>query len=95
MPQQEHLLQSVKTICLPLAKQNGSCLLQEGQSSLVSGTENLQNGQGVRGSGSSSCFTGRLAIDSILALNLGGILSWLSGRIKTQAHWYAYCLRPP
>jgi|LauGreDrversion4_2_1035121.scaffolds.fasta_scaffold32940_1 hypothetical protein len=47
---------------------------------------NLQYGQGDKGSGSSSYFTGLRAIDSIFVLNLDAILSRYSGLIKTQAH---------
>jgi hypothetical protein len=59
---QEH--HSLITICLPEAIQNGMLFLQFGHSSLVSGMSNLQYGQGLTPSGSSSCFTGFLAIDS-------------------------------
>ena len=80
-------------MCLPLAEQKGMLRLQLGQSSRVSGIWNLQNGHGLRGSGSSSCFTGLLAICSIFVLNLGGILSMFSGLISTQDQLYACCLR--
>jgi hypothetical protein len=73
-------------MCLPLAAQKGIFLLQLGQSKRVSGSMNLQYGQGDKGSGSSSYFTGLRAIDSIFVLNLDAILSRYSGLIKTQAH---------
>jgi len=71
-------------MCLPEAAQNGKLFLQLGQSSLLSGISNLQNGHGESVSGSSSYLTGLRAIPSILALNLGGILSTCSGRTSTQ-----------
>jgi hypothetical protein len=68
---QEH--HSLKTICLPDAIQKGMLFLQAGHSSLVEGISNLQKGQGVTPSGSSSDLTGLIAIDSTFLAKAGGI----------------------
>lgn len=75
----QHILQlghcdhSDNTICFPEARQKGKFYLQLGQSRRVSGISNLQFGHCESGSASSSAFTGRRAIPSILGLNFGGI----------------------
>ena len=81
---QEH--QSVKIICFPEARQNGKLFLHWGHSNWVSGIEKLQKGHGVKISGSSSIWTGLLAVPSTFFLNFGLTYEKFSGRTRTQDH---------